>query len=268
MTQSLKILLVEDDAVDRESVRRALMRSDIAVEVDEAVDVASGLAKLTEKTFDCAIVDYRLPDGDAWDFLDARDIKDQIMAEHYSEPPIVILTGQGSEKAAVDFLKGGACDYIPKSEVTPTRIGQSVRNAVRVAQMRRKTVSAFENLNHVEACCHYLFDSFPEALVLTDTEGRVIDANRTACLLCATAHEKLVGTNLVDAAPHDLREEARRYFLGHRETSVLRGEDVPWLSGLLSVRVLVTSRRTVSTGNPAILLHMKKAPEGREMQER
>ena len=55
--------------------------------------------------------------------------------EKTSNTPIIILTAQGSESIAVEFLKKGACDYVSKSDVTPARIGHAVRNAVRVARL-------------------------------------------------------------------------------------------------------------------------------------
>jgi class 3 adenylate cyclase len=127
MTELLQVLVVDDDDVDRMAVRRQLDRSDLETNIQEATDVASGIEALRGGSFDCAIVDYHLPDGSGLDILRSSQ-------EIVNSPPIVILTGSGSETIAVELMKAGAVDYLPKSELTPSRISQSTRNAIRVRQ--------------------------------------------------------------------------------------------------------------------------------------
>ena len=64
MSEAYKILVVDDDHVDRMAVRRALRASDFAAEVHEAVDAADAIKSLTSQQFDCALLDYLLPDRD------------------------------------------------------------------------------------------------------------------------------------------------------------------------------------------------------------
>ncbi|MEO7026970.1 MAG: response regulator, partial [Caulobacteraceae bacterium] len=59
------ILLIDDDEVDRTSVRRALNASSLTHELTETGDGASGLAAAQARAFDCVLLDYRLPDVDS-----------------------------------------------------------------------------------------------------------------------------------------------------------------------------------------------------------
>lgn len=123
---ALSILLVDDDVVDRMAAKRALKKSDLRVDIEE-VDLASqALAALGRRPFHCVLLDYHLPDGDALGIL--QRLSDPAI----SAPPVIILTHRGSESVAVELMKAGAADYLPKTELTGSRIAQCIRNALRV----------------------------------------------------------------------------------------------------------------------------------------
>ena len=52
------------------------------------------------------------------------------LRERGDRTPIIMMTGYGDERIAVELLKAGATDYLPKSTLTPDVLGRSVRNAV------------------------------------------------------------------------------------------------------------------------------------------
>jgi CheY-like chemotaxis protein len=60
----LSILVIDDDQADRMMVRRALKASAVGAEFDDAADGRTGLEKLAARAYDCALVDFRLPDMD------------------------------------------------------------------------------------------------------------------------------------------------------------------------------------------------------------
>jgi signal transduction histidine kinase len=125
MEEQLRILLVDDDAVDRMAVRRALRAVDRTLVLVEAEDSATALDLLASERFDCVLLDYRLPGVDGLAVL--RQARERSIAT-----PVVMLTGQGDELLAVELMKAGASDYITKGELSPDRLIQSVRSAVRV----------------------------------------------------------------------------------------------------------------------------------------
>src|SRR4051812_50078180 len=110
----MRILLVDDDDVDRMAVRRALKGAGLDADVTEAKSVAEATRLLARCTFDSAVVDYKLPDGDGIEVLAAA-------ADAIEPVPTIFLTGQGDERLAVDLMKEGARDYIPKGAPTPER---------------------------------------------------------------------------------------------------------------------------------------------------
>ncbi|MFS8066122.1 MAG: ATP-binding protein [Byssovorax sp.] len=133
--KKLKLLLVDDDAVDRRAVRRALAAAKLPVEITEAVDADAAFAAVAEHGFDCILLDLRLPGRDGLDVL-------RTLAADGVDVPVVILTGHGDEDTAVEIMKAGAADYIAKALLTPQRLEQSVRHAVRVHQAEREAREA------------------------------------------------------------------------------------------------------------------------------
>ncbi len=123
----LKILIVDDDDVDRMAVRRALKASGLDVLVTEAEDADSALAKLEREHFDCTLLDYRMPGSDGLDVVRRAREKGMMV-------PFIMLTGFGDEQTAVELMKAGAADYIPKNMLTPERLALSLRGVVRVHQ--------------------------------------------------------------------------------------------------------------------------------------
>jgi signal transduction histidine kinase len=123
----MKILIVDDDDVDRMAVRRALKASGIDVIVTEAEDADSALAKLDHEHFDCTLLDYRMPGSDGLDVVRRAREKGLMV-------PFIMLTGFGDEQTAVELMKAGAADYIPKNTLTPERLALSLRGVVRVHQ--------------------------------------------------------------------------------------------------------------------------------------
>lgn len=114
------------------ALRRALSRIDLDVKTTEADSVAGAGEALANGDFDCVIVDHNLPDGVGIDVLEAMRGR--------SEPiPVIVLTGQGDEDLAVELMKEGARDYIPKAHLSPARLSQSLRHVVDVTRAERET---------------------------------------------------------------------------------------------------------------------------------
>ena len=119
----IRVLVVDDDQVDRMALRRALARAADVHEFREAEAVLPAIGLLTALPFDCVFLDYNLPDGDGLTFL--RGVRAAGVAV-----PVVILTGQQDGRVAQQLAQAGAADYIDKSDLTPARLLQALRRAI------------------------------------------------------------------------------------------------------------------------------------------
>jgi signal transduction histidine kinase/CheY-like chemotaxis protein len=125
--QILKVLVVDDDDVDRMAVRRALKASGLNVNVTEAENAEAALKRLEREHFDCTLCDFRMPGIDGLEVVRKAREKGILV-------PFVMLTGFGDEQTAVELMKAGAADYIPKSTLTPERLALSLRGVLRIHQ--------------------------------------------------------------------------------------------------------------------------------------
>ncbi len=125
MRAPLQILLVEDDEVDREMVRRLLDASDLRLELLHAHTGAEARAQLGDSHIDCMIVDYHLPDCTGVELIHST------RAELSDTPPVIMLTGAGDERIAVTAMKQGVYDYLAKNYTTSRELEKSIRGAIR-----------------------------------------------------------------------------------------------------------------------------------------
>jgi two-component system, sensor histidine kinase and response regulator len=125
MDRIFKVLVIDDDEIDRLSVIRAFKGADFQVELLEAIDCATGIALANSHQFDCIFIDYRLPDGNGIELI-------QKLREQGIRVPIISLTGQSDDRVAVDLMKAGASDYLSKSQISPAQLRQVFQNAIRV----------------------------------------------------------------------------------------------------------------------------------------
>ena len=123
MTPLTRILLIDDDKVDRAMVRRALEKSGLEHELVEAPDGATGLLRAKEQAFDCVLLDYRLPDVDAFDLLAV------LLSPKGGGQAVVMLTGEADQENAIRLMRAGALDYLTKAEVTPSTLARAIRYA-------------------------------------------------------------------------------------------------------------------------------------------
>ncbi len=99
------LLLVDDDAVFRERLARSFRNRGYDVRTAGTCDEARVSAK--QDSPELAVVDLRMPGGSGLELV--RDLKEIDPATK-----IVMLTGYGSIATAVDAVKLGATNYLPK----------------------------------------------------------------------------------------------------------------------------------------------------------
>lgn len=133
-SRSIKILIIDDDPIDRVVYQRLLSQNtSCTYEFTEAESGHEGLELLKSSNYDCVLLDYGIPDLDGIEFLKA--IKNE---KSCSNAPVVMLTGQGNEKVAVEAMKYGVKDYILKSHLTSSELFRAINNAVEKAYLAKK----------------------------------------------------------------------------------------------------------------------------------
>lgn len=120
----IQILIIDDSPEDREVYRRYLDRKEFEHQIIEAETGEEGFEILDNSVPDLILLDYLLPDCNGLDFtIELQSQTSQI-------PPIIMLTGQGSEGIAVEVMKQGVKDYLVKDKLTPEIFVSSIINVL------------------------------------------------------------------------------------------------------------------------------------------
>ena len=107
---TIRILHLEDSAVDHELVHRALQRSGLAFSIARVETLEDFGAATGSQAFDAIVADYRLRGFTAIDAWEA--LKSQVQP-----PPFILLSGAIGESAAVAAIKLGLSDYLQTDEL-------------------------------------------------------------------------------------------------------------------------------------------------------
>jgi diguanylate cyclase (GGDEF)-like protein len=146
--KSFKLLIVDDDDVDREKFRRLLRGSDLVANIEEASSGRDAIARMHSDHFDCVIVDYRLGDTTGTELV--RSIKEAI---EYPIP-IIMVTGCGDEEVAVVAMREGVYDYLTKNHLSSPIVESAIHGALRWGELETELVTSQERLKRLS-----LFDS-------------------------------------------------------------------------------------------------------------
>ena len=101
----MRVLIIDDEAYVRLVLEQTLREEGCDVVV--ASDGRTGLAALQHQPFDCVITDLRMPGIDGLSVL-------TWIADHQPGVDVIMLTGHGDVKAAVESMKQGAWDFLIK----------------------------------------------------------------------------------------------------------------------------------------------------------
>lgn len=205
-----RLLIVDDNAVDRERIRRFLGEAHLTT---EAATGTEALVRASESDTECVLLDYRLPDRDGIELIE------ELVGLGLS---VVMLTGQGDERIAVEAMKRGAQDYLVKRALDAVSLRRTVERALehrqlrlridvqraeleaRVAELgaqRTELEKAHRSLSEREAKLRVLFRQLPAIVWTTDAALRYTSTGGSAMLADATRDQILgneVGSRLED----------------------------------------------------------------------
>ncbi len=189
MDKPLKILLIDDDRSFRKIVARMMGRAGLKVEITEAVNCAEGVAELNKNVFDCALLDYQMPDANGIHLLQ------EILHFGGTNTPIIFVTGKGDEMIAAKALKSGALDYLPKEKLSPELLSQCIHNVIRVHGLELRANQAEYLLVETEKQYKRIVETISEIVFQLDPHKNISFINPTSRRL-GFEPEELIGKPL------------------------------------------------------------------------
>ena len=117
-----RILLIEDEEAIRRVLKKILLEEDASNDVHEAADGKQAIAVFGDGAWDLVFCDIKMP------HMDGVEVLEKMMAVN-PEIPVIMISGHGDINTAVDCLKKGAFDYLPKPPDL-NRLLSTVRHAL------------------------------------------------------------------------------------------------------------------------------------------
>ncbi len=216
-TQPLRILIVEDDLVDRKLLERLLAQSTLGVsEVQKADCLARALELLQERTFDVILLDLGLPDSQGMDSV--------VRVQTQTPPtPIIVLSGLDDANVGTQAVQIGAQDYLIKGQVDASLLMRAIRYALERKKAERQLQAA-------ELRYRTIFENSAVAIMMVDEQRRLVSWNQFTEPLLGRTGGQLRGRPIQEFYPMAewQRIQAlniRRRGMGHHlETKMIRGD--------------------------------------------
>jgi len=130
MTDRLQLLVVDDSDAERELMALTLRAAFPDAEVRTADHPHVALRMCAEREFDCLLTDYNMPD------MDGVALARELTGAH-PFLPIILMTSVGDEMLAVEALRSGVTDYVPKSRITAESIQRAIERSIHTRSQAR-----------------------------------------------------------------------------------------------------------------------------------
>ncbi len=134
LSQNYRILYIEDSN-DYFNIMKNELKNLLHCELvhSETLEQASGL--ITDSLFDIIFMDYKLPDGNGYDFL----LK---LRRMHLDIPIIFMTDRQNEALGIKAVGNGAFDYLVKEQLSHTVILSMISNTLQKADIKREVENA------------------------------------------------------------------------------------------------------------------------------
>lgn len=182
MTESVRLLHVDDESSFLELTAEFLSHEDDRFEVVTETSPSDGLARLDAESFDCVVSDYQMPETTGIEFLEA-------VRESYPSLPFILFTGEGSETVASEAISTGATDYLQKQ--TGTEQYQLLANRVLNA------VESYQTQRELEQY-QLLVETVGDPMYILDADGTVTLANEALAEMLGCDRETAIGMHASD----------------------------------------------------------------------
>jgi PAS domain S-box-containing protein len=219
MEQAVRILVIEDNPDDFLLIQRQLRRQGMTADCSRVDSLEDLREALEGKSWDLVLSDYSVP---KLTFLRGLSLIKSLLPDL----PVILVSGNVGEEQAVELLKMGVTDFILKDRLS--RLAPAIQRSLKdVAELRdrRSTEIALRESNER---FRMIFENSIDAIMLIQTDGRILTANPAACRvfgrdeqeLCRIGRDGLV--NPYDRRLHDLLEQRAKRGSYRGELSLLR----------------------------------------------
>lgn len=177
-TEDLMVLVVDDEADTRDGCERILSR--MGYQVLTAASGDEGLRIVKKDPVSIVLLDLKMPGADGMKILEQiREFNASIL--------VIVITGFATVELAIEAMKLGAYDFIPKPfepdqlRIVVRRAHEKIRlttEAIKLDLERQRTLA---DLGNEKSRTRTIIESLPTGVVVTNAGGNVVLMNPAFC---------------------------------------------------------------------------------------
>lgn len=213
MERLLRVLIVEDAPDDAQLIVIQLEQGGFNVHGQRVDDEQTMREALQGSHWDLIICDYVMPGFSGLQAL-------EILKEHGSDIPFLMISGKVGEEAAAEAIRAGADDFLLKGNLARLvpAVQRSIAEAALREQSRRHEKELKEKLDFIQV----LIDTLPTPIFYNDPNGLYLGCNKAFEQQIGMKHGEKINRSIYDVLPADLAalysrgEEAARGSSGPR----------------------------------------------------
>ena len=185
------VLVVDDEVPILTALQKTLTLEGYAVDVAGGIHIAE--ERLAKRSYDIALFDVALPDGDGVNLLER-------MRQGGNETPVIMMSGHATVDAAVRATRLGAIDFLEKP-LSTDRLLLVIQNTLRLLKAEAET----RELRRAAGWGSDMVGASRSMHLLREQIGRAARANASVLVL----GERGTGKELVARAIHEASPRAR-----------------------------------------------------------
>ena len=190
MIKELNILVIDDEAVIRDGCKKVLTKD--GWNVNTAVSGIEGLNMMKNGNYDILLLDLMMPGMNGLELIPkVKDIDPNIY--------IIVITGYATIETAVEAMKNGAFDYIPKP-FTPDQLRMGIRRVLdnkslrlEADYLRREQEKGLLAVAQEKSKIKTILDCMPDGVIVVDKAKRIALYNPIAGKLLKIGGREVIG---------------------------------------------------------------------------
>ena len=187
----IKLLLIDDNEIDRKLTKSALGKAELKVSITEAKSAAEGLKLVSKDDFDCVLLDYSLSDKNGLEVLKAAADKD-----HPENPPFVILSELEDYELALQLQAAGAQGFLAKGRMTPPELARAITNAMERHDLILQNKAAQAKIKEQTEFLNVINNTLADGVVVTDGACKIISVNKSLLKTFGYKENELIDQNI------------------------------------------------------------------------
>ena len=192
------ILVIDDEQTMREGCSRILSKRGWSVLIAENGEKGLSQIQTHHVKIDVVLLDLMMPGVSGMDVLEQTRNLDPDL-------PVIVITGYATVESAVEAMKKGAYDFIPKP-FTPDQLRLVVGRALERRAFQRETEflrtereRSLRDISTEKSKIKTIIHAMGDGVLVCDQDGSIVLTNPAASRMLQVSGDRLLGKSLSDA---------------------------------------------------------------------